>query len=345
MVGARHKLGEPVPKQEPGNSDDTATTNCDDKGSPVKILLTDTAFFDFDHAQDVEVVEFDESQPIPEQHRDADAVVAWGHPASIASLSEMSNLRWVQSLSAGTDAFIAGGLPENVILTNGSGLHDQTVSEHALALVLGLLRDLPGYVRDQDGRVWDEGKRGPRPVKDPSQLNSLIGANVVIWGFGSIGQAMAPIFAALGANVTGVANTAGERSGFPVVTNQDLPAILPNTDVLVMVLPSLPSTQKILGKDLLELLPSRAVICNVGRGTTVDQVALIEALEEGQIAGAALDVMDPEPLPSDSPLWDARNVLITPHVAGYRAHGGPDLVAGNLEALRAGTALKNVVAR
>ena len=129
------------------------------------------------------------------------------------------------------------------------------------------------------------------------------------------------------------------------VERDQVAEVLPETDVLVMVLPSEPSTQKILNAQMLSLLPKRALICNVGRGATVDEAALVEALDRGQIAGAALDVVATEPLPPDSPLWDAPNLLITPHVAGFRAHGGDELVGGNLAAFLEGRPLRNVVPR
>lgn len=309
----------------------------------MKILVTDKTQLDFDRPDGAVVVRFKESRPIPDEHLDAEVVVCWGATASLGLLKEMPKLRWVQSLSAGTDAFLAAGLPDGVLLTSGRGLHDHTVTEHAVALLLALVRELPDLVHAQDEHRWASEKRGPKPLQLPERVSTLIDARVLIWGFGSIGQALAPVLRALGASVRGVARSAGERAGFPVIAAADIREALPETDVLVMILPSEPETEKALNAELLALLPDRALVCNVGRGTTVDEDALVEALREGRIAGAALDVMATEPLPPDSPLWDAPHCVLTPHVAGFRAHGGDELVGGNLAAFLAGTQMRNLV--
>jgi phosphoglycerate dehydrogenase-like enzyme len=145
--------------------------------------------------------------------------------------------------------------------------------------------------------------------------------------------------------VRGVGRSAGERAGFPVVAEDGLEAELQQTDVLVMILPSTPATARMLDAGRLAALPQHAFVVNVGRGSTVDEPALVAALTEGRIAGAALDVTEVEPLPADSPLWDAPNLLFTPHAAGGRPVGSDELVAANLAALLAGGELRNVVAR
>jgi phosphoglycerate dehydrogenase-like enzyme len=132
-----------------------------------------------------------------------------------------------------------------------------------------------------------------------------------------------------------------------VVSEEDLDAELRETDILVMVLPSTDSTTKALDAHRLAQLPSRSIVVNVGRGSTVDEDALVDALQAGEIAGAAVDVASSEPLPSDARLWTAPNIVITPHVAGFRAYGGEQLVAGNVAALLAGRPgdMRNVVER
>ncbi|MDF1487709.1 NAD(P)-dependent oxidoreductase [Tessaracoccus caeni] len=311
----------------------------------MKILVTDKTELHFPTPDDTVVVSFKESRPIPEEHLDADIVVCWGATASLGSMVQMPNLKWIQSLSAGTDAFLAAGLPESVLLTSGRGLHDHTVTEHAVALLLALVRELPDLVRAQDEHRWASEKRGPKPMYLPERVSTLIDARVLIWGFGSIGQTLAPALTALGCSVRGVARSAGERAGYPVIATDDIREALPDTDILVMILPSEPATFKALNAELLSLLPDRSLVCNVGRGSTVDEEALVAALRDGRIAGAALDVMQTEPLPADSPLWDAPNCLLTPHVAGFRAHGGDELMGGNLAAFLAGEPLRNLVER
>ena len=144
---------------------------------------------------------------------------------------------------------------------------------------------------------------------------------------------------------TAAPRSAAERAGFPVVAEEELDAELRRTDVLVMILPATEATTRALDAARLRALPRHAYVVNVGRGTTVDEPALVAALAEGRIAGAALDVTEVEPLPADSPLWDAPNLLLTPHAAGGRPVGSDELVAANLAALLAGGELRNVVAR
>lgn len=154
---------------------------------------------------------------------------------------------------------------------------------------------------------------------------------------------MAPLFQALGASVRGVARTAGVRSGFEVLAEADLLTALPETDVLVMVLPTSESTRHALNAERLAALPARAWVVNVGRGSTIDEVALVDALASGRLGGAALDVTEVEPLPADSPLWDAPNVIITPHAAGGRPIGAGELVTRNIRAFLAGEPMENLI--
>ena len=168
---------------------------------------------------------------------------------------------------------------------------------------------------------------------------------MVIWGFGGIGTTLAPHLKALGAHVTGVARSAGERHGFPVVDTAGMRDLLPGTDVLVMILPATPETAHALDAALLALLPRHAWLVNVGRGSTVDEAAVLDAVRSGRLGGAALDVFETEPLPPESGLWDEPNVIVTPHAAGGRPIGAAELIAENLAALRAGRPLRHVVPR
>jgi len=145
--------------------------------------------------------------------------------------------------------------------------------------------------------------------------------------------------------VTGVASSRGERHGFPVVTDDDLPDVLASTDVLVSLLPALGTTRHAFDAARIDQLPDHAVFVNVGRGATVDEDALVAALHDGRLGGAALDVTGSEPLPAESPLWDAPRLILTPHVAGNRPQRASELVNANLDALRAGRELRNVVRR
>ncbi|WP_433291465.1 phosphoglycerate dehydrogenase [Actinoplanes sp. CA-030573] len=285
-------------------------------------------------------------QPVPDEHADAEVLVVWGNPEWQLrdAAARLKGLRWVQTLAAGPDVVLAAGFPAQVVVTSGRGLHDVTVTEHTLALVLAAARRLNLLIRAQIGHRWAGELGGNQPVRDQS-FRTLRDAHVVIWGFGSIAATLAPILTALGARVTGVARTAGTRHGVTVVTEADFPTVLPTTDVLISILPAAPSTRHAFDAEVAALLPAHAWFVNVGRGATVDEAALLAAIRAGRLAGAALDVTETEPLPPGSPLWDEPNVILSPHAAGGRPIGAPALILENLAALEEGRPLRNVVER
>ena len=209
------------------------------------------------------------------------------------------------------------------------------MAEHAAALALGCVRSLPTAVRAADRHEWEPTLGGAHPIHDPERATTLYRARTLVWGFGAIGLATARLLTAFGANVRGVARSAGERAGFEVIAMADVDAVLPDTDLLVMVLPSTSQTTGALSAERLALLPRRAVVINVGRGTTVDQAALETALRNGTISAAGIDVTDPEPLPADSTLWDAPNLLLTPHAAGGRVVGAVERIIANAAVVEA----------
>ena len=313
----------------------------------MKILLPDSVPLAPALPEGVEAVRYGVAAPVPDEHLDAEALVVWGNvPADLRAVAgRMPRLRWVQTLAAGPDAVLGAGFPGDVVVTSGVGLHDRPVTEHALALVLALLRRLPAALAAQAEHRWADDLGGLQPLHPEGAVTTLLDARVLVWGFGNIGQNLAPLLQALGAQVRGVGRSAGERSGFPVVAEDRLEAELEHTDVLVVILPATEATTHALDAARLAALPRHAYVVNVGRGSTVDEPALVAALTEGRIAGAALDVTEVEPLPADSPLWDAPNLLLTPHAAGGRPVGADELVAANLGALLAGRELRNVVAR
>ncbi|MGX1695841.1 NAD(P)-dependent oxidoreductase [Microbacterium keratanolyticum] len=293
----------------------------------------------------VEVVHFDPTTGIPAEHRDAEALVVWGAGASLLqdAVANLPRLKWVQLLSAGSDAALAAGFRDDIVITSGRSLHDAPVAEHALALTLAAARRLHTLGRAQIGHRWAEEIGGIQPEPSPGVFSTLRGARVVIWGYGSIGSTLAPHLAALGAQVTGVGTTARVEGDVSVVTSQELPALFPETDVVIMILPASAATDGAMSAELLAALPRHAWVINVGRGTTIDEGALIDALRDKRIGGAALDVTTVEPLPVDSALWDLPNLILTPHAAGGRPLGAADLIAYNLSAHLHGEALRNVV--
>jgi phosphoglycerate dehydrogenase-like enzyme len=313
----------------------------------MKLLLPDSIALDLTLPEGVDSVSYAVGRPIPDLHTDAEALVVWGNPADqlADAARRMKRLRWVQTLAAGPDAVLGAGFTPEVVLTAGTGLHDRTVAEHALALALAAARRLNLLVRAQIGHRWAGELGGLQPVHEPGSFRTLREARVAIWGFGGIAATLSPLLAALGAQVTGIARTAGERHGFPVVTTADLPGLLPATDLLIMILPATPETGHALDAEVLALLPAHAWLVNVGRGSTVDETALLAALRAGRLGGAALDVTGTEPLPADSGLWDEPSVIITPHAAGGRPLGAAERITANLTALLDGAPLRDVVAR
>ena len=312
----------------------------------MKILVPNTVTLDLSgSAHHVFVYQVD--QPIPDEHLDAEVLVVWQNTsANLADAARrLSRLKLVQTLAAGPDSVLAAGFADNVAITSGRSLHDGPVAEHALALILATVRRLDQLLDAQKSATWDRAYNAAQSNPDTEQLYTLDGANVTIWGFGSIAGRLAPMLADLGANVTGVAGSRGERYGFPVAAAGELADVLRTTDVLVSILPATPETTNALNDDLLRALPESAIFVNVGRGATVDEDALLAALREGRLRAAALDVTKEEPLPSGSKLWSAPNLIITPHVAGNRPKGSAKLVLANLSALQEGRALTNLVDR
>ncbi|MDO5720417.1 MAG: NAD(P)-dependent oxidoreductase [Actinomycetaceae bacterium] len=301
----------------------------------MKIIVPRTPALDFEFPSDVEVVTISESEEVPAEHRDAEVAVVWGMRGAIESfVTQLPNVRWFQTLSAGPDALLRANLREDVIITNGIHLHDRPVAEHALGLALALARQIPECIEAQHRHEWSRELAKPHPLHEDTRVTTVVGSKVVVWGFGAIGQQIGRVFAACGSDVIGVAQSSGERAGFPVRSSSEILEVVHDCDILVMVLPNTDTTVDALNASVLEALPSRALIVNVGRGTTVDENALIKALRNRQISAAAIDVVKDEPLPADSPLWDTPNLLITPHSAGGRPDGFKDLMLHNLTAYR-----------
>ena len=240
--------------------------------------------------------------------------VIFGRPDP-EKLKKAKNLRWMCSEFAGVEPY----LPDHIwpcpacILSNSSGAYGPTISEHIVMVLLMLLRRMPEYRPIVDDREWTR----LEPIR------SVTGSHVVLLGCGDIGSNTARRLKALGARVTGVcrSGTSGESAFDAVYPIGELEKVLPTADALIMSLPFTAATERLLSRERIALLPRQCLVINVGRGRTVDQQALVEALENGAIAGAALDVADPEPLPKDHSLWSCPNTIITPHCSGNMALG------------------------
>lgn len=310
------------------------------------ILLPDTIDGEPVLPAGVRALRYHPGAPLPSGADEAEALVVWTlDPRTLTELADLPRLRWVQTLAAGPDAVLTAGFAPSVMVTSGRGLHDVPVAEHVLALTLALVRRVPVMLRAQHEHRWATELGGAQPLHPAGPVTTLLDARVTIWGFGSIATRLAGLYTALGAHVTGVATRAGTRGGYPVVAGGELSALLPRTDVLVGLLPATPATRHLIGADAFGLLPEGAFVVNAGRGSTLDEEALLAALHSGHLGGAALDVVETEPLPATSPLWDEPDVVVSPHAAGGRPIGWADLVAENVRRFVAGDPLRNLVAR
>jgi phosphoglycerate dehydrogenase-like enzyme len=244
-------------------------------------------------------------------------------------LEKMPQLRVVQLMSAGADAWVSR-IPPGVTLCDARGVHDSSTSEWVVAAMLAYLRNFPAFVRAQQRRHWAYGP-----------TDELAGKRVLIVGAGSIGAAIARRLEPFEVSLTLVARTA--RDGVHGV--DELPRLLPHADVVVLVVPLTPDTAGLVDAAFLAAMPDGALLVNAARGPVVDTDALTAELSTGRIA-AAVDVTSPEPLPADHPLWDMPNLLLTPHVGGS-VQGFPPrayrLIGEQLRRFAAGQPLENVV--
>ncbi|MYS95581.1 MULTISPECIES: 2-hydroxyacid dehydrogenase [Streptomyces] len=228
-------------------------------------------------------------------------------PLCVRPMPEMSHVQVVQTLSAGIDHVEPGlrHLRPGVRLCNARGVHEASTGELTLALILASLRGVPDFVRAQDRGEW---LAGFRPA--------LADKNVLIVGYGSIGEAIEDRLVPFEvARVARVARSERTTARGPVHPLTELPALLPEADVVILSTPLTEATRGLAGADFMSRMKDGALLVNVARGPVVDTKALLAELESGRIT-AALDVTDPEPLPREHPLWRAPGVLISPHVGG-----------------------------
>jgi phosphoglycerate dehydrogenase-like enzyme len=255
-----------------------------------------------------------------------------------ALLPSMTSLRVVQLLSAGADAWL-GKTPPGVTLCDARGVHDSSTSEWVVGAILSSLRRFDHFARAQADRRWS--------YDDVAPTDELAGKRVLIVGAGSIGAAVARRLAPFEVSLTFVARTPRPAAGgSPAVHGVDeLPSLLPEADVAVVLVPLTQVTVGLIDKGFLAAMPDGALLVNAARGPVASTEALVGELSTGRLF-AALDVTDPEPLPADHPLWAMPNVLITPHVAGSVRgvlRRGYTLAGDQIRRYAAGEPLINVV--
>lgn len=244
---------------------------------------------------------------VPEDFKDADVV--YGNAFTIAQTYK--SLRWLCSPNAGIDKFLVPGFFANpeCMLSNSSGSYGVSIAEHIIAQTLMMMRKITLCYKEACNGIW-----GPQRQQD-----SIKDSRITCLGTGDIGRTFASRAKGfMPKTIVGVSRSGkcDDPNFDKMLKIEELDSILPETDLLVMSLPGTPETENILTKARINLMPKGSYIVNVGRGSAIDEDALAEALLEGHIAGAALDVFKVEPLPKESKLWNVPNLLITPHVAG-----------------------------
>jgi phosphoglycerate dehydrogenase-like enzyme len=288
-----------------------------------------------DRFPDASLVAVTEESSLRRALSGAEVLVAQQFPPEI--LVEPHGLRWVQVTAAGID-FLApvAGRTGDTLITNARGVHRFIIADYAFAAMLALQWDLPGLQRNQAEKRWK-----------PRRTRAMHGRTLGLIGLGAIGQEIAHRALAFGMEVLAV-----RRSGAPaeavarVFPPEALHACLSACDVVVLALPATAETGRLMGRAAIAAMKPGAFLINVARGSIVDEAALAEALTDGRLGGACLDVFDKEPLPAESPLWGLPNVIVSPHMSGMAADYEErlaEIFADNLDRYTRGEPLRNLV--
>ncbi|OGA13100.1 MAG: hypothetical protein A3H32_19030 [Betaproteobacteria bacterium RIFCSPLOWO2_02_FULL_63_19] len=272
----------------------------------------------------------------------ADILVSFGVQLADHVYKEGRNLKWVQALGTGVDGIIGEpSLQDHVLVTNIHGrIMADSMSEAAFLAMLALSRNFPRALRAQARHAWE---------RAPSRL--LNGKTVGILGVGMIAADLAPRCKAFGMRVIGITATKRDLPGFDrMVGREELPQTLPDVDYLILLIPYSAETRGLVGEKLISAMKPTSYLVNLARGGVVDEDALVEALRQNKIAGAALDVFATEPLPADHPFWSMENVIVTPHLGGFHdeyADRALPIVEDNIRKFLAGDTenMSNVVKR
>jgi D-2-hydroxyacid dehydrogenase (NADP+) len=303
-----------------------------------------------DEFPDIEIIECLDKQDLPRVLPGAQLLVGAGLNADL--LAKCPDLRWVHSQGTGVDGLLFPELVRSeVLVTNNSGVQASNMAEHLLAMMLAFARGLPDLIRAQTRSTWVQ----PLRAQAVNQADfyehptfELGYQTLAIVGLGSVGRGLAARAKALGMTVTGFKRRPS-RSADSVDRLYDADewhTMLAEADHIAVCLPLTNETVHLIGEREFAAMKSTAFIYNVGRGDTIDQHALIEALQKGEIGGAGLDVTSPEPLPAESPLWTMPNVMITSHTSGLSPHRwerGIELLIDNIHRYRNGQPLRNLV--
>ncbi|HEY9289898.1 MAG TPA: D-2-hydroxyacid dehydrogenase [Microlunatus sp.] len=253
---------------------------------------------------------FTDADGLPEAIAGADALFVWDFfsPAVRAAWPRADSLRWIHVAATGVDAVLFEDLiNSDVVLTNARGVFDQPIAEYVLAMILARAKQLHETRRLQDERRWQH-----------RETTSVAGQHALIVGTGGIGRATARLLRAVGLRVTGAGRSPTDHDPDfgTVVDSMQLDRHLAGVDQLIMVTPLTPATTGLINSQVLAAMKPGSHLINVGRGPTVQEAALLQALRSGPLGAASLDVFDAEPLPDDHPFWDQPNLFISPHMSG-----------------------------
>ncbi|HZP95756.1 MAG TPA: D-2-hydroxyacid dehydrogenase [Candidatus Limnocylindria bacterium] len=279
----------------------------------------------------------DEVGPAAER---ADVVFVWNFRSRLVPevFHRLPRLRWVHVAAVGVDASLSPEVAaSDVVVTNSRGVTANAMAEYALTLMLLFAKDIRPTLADQAAARWN-----PRLTK------LMRGACLVVVGVGAVNRRLARVAHAMGMRVIGVGRTAHPADeGFErIVGQEELVHVLPEADYVVVATPLTADTDGMMGTAAIAAMKRDAILVNVGRGAVIDESALVEALRERRIGGAALDVVWREPLEPEHPLWTMPNVILSPHMSAdftLWQEGMVNLFAANLERWRAGAPLHNVV--
>ena len=288
-------------------------------------------------AKGAEII-FGDPETVSQEQVDQAEIILGNLPPEM--IKKAKNLEWLQLNSAGYEAYAKEEIMGDRILTSCSGAYGQAVSEHMFAMLLAMQKKLHLYRDDQKSHKWG----------DEGQVTSISDTTVMILGLGGIGKHFARLAHALGAYVIGIKRTYAPCPEYvdELHLQEDIKALLPKADAVVSFLPSSEETKGMFDKELFALMKPGSFFLNGGRGDTVSTEDLYQALKEGRLEGAALDVTDPEPLPPEHPLWDMPQVFITPHVSGgyhlsITLDNVVDICAANLRKYLSGEKLDHLV--
>ena len=281
------------------------------------ILVLKNDIFDLPQAAEAEIREIapelnlevlDSKTDYFQALKDSEIVFGWPKTELI---KKAENLKWLHLPSAGVDRYANKEIYQNkdIILTNSSGVYGKPIAEHVFAMIMAHNRNLIDYAYNKKEKKWQR----------ENKIKDFFDSTVGILGFGDIGSTIARRAKAWGAKVLALKRTMTESPDYVdhIYLNKDLDKLLKRSDYLILTLPGTPETENMITVRELKIMKDSAFIVNIGRGSLIKQADLIKALTENWIAGAGLDVTDPEPLPEESKLWELENVILTPHTAGF----------------------------